>query len=286
MTTLSSLIENAFFRCRLQQAILSITWLLATTLVSAQGNIMITPMRIVLDENSDVEELSVINGGKDSVTYGISFLQYRMKPDGSIEEISEPDPGQLFADKYVRVYPRSITLAPNESQRVMVQISRKQQMADGEYRSHLYFKTIPKEQQEVVSTSIKSNETSFSLIPVYGLSIPLIIRKGRLSATAEISDATIVKDSTNNKVNISISRTGGNSLYGDISIDHISDVGTITKAATIKGVAVYIPLTSRSLSLSLNNIANYASGKLRIIYTGVNGIEKQKIAQKEIQLGK
>lgn len=159
-------------------------------------------------------------------------------------------------------------------------------MADGEYRSHLYFKTIPKEQQEVVSTSIKSNETSFSLIPVYGLSIPLIIRKGRLSATAEISDATIVKDSTNNKVNISISRTGGNSLYGDISIDHISDVGTITKAAAIKGVAVYTPLTSRSLSLSLNNIANYASGKLRIIYTGVNGIEKQKIAQKEIQLGK
>jgi P pilus assembly chaperone PapD len=107
----------------------------------AQGDLLITPSRVVFEGSKQKEEVNLVNTGKDTATYSISFVQYNMKEDGSFVLIEKPDSGQMFAEPFLRIFPRQVTLAPGEPQVIIVQFRRKPDMADGEYRSHLYFRS-------------------------------------------------------------------------------------------------------------------------------------------------
>src|SRR5687768_12576640 len=91
---------------------------------NGQGNLLISPRRIVFDGDKKTQELNLANTGQDTAKYLISLVEIRMKEDGAFEEIKEPDAGQNFASKYLRYYPRTVTLAPNEAQTVKVQLSK------------------------------------------------------------------------------------------------------------------------------------------------------------------
>ena len=69
-------------------------------------------------------DLNLANIGRDTATYAISLVQIRMTEEGGFETITEPDEGQLFASPYLRFFPRSVTLGPNEAQTVKIQLSR------------------------------------------------------------------------------------------------------------------------------------------------------------------
>ena len=109
----------------------------------AQGNLLITPRRAVFEGNQRTIDLNLANTGADSATYAISIVQIRMTEEGSFETITEPDPGQRFADRYLRYFPRSVTLGPNEAQVVKVQLTGGSELEQGEYRSHFYFRAVP-----------------------------------------------------------------------------------------------------------------------------------------------
>src|SRR5664279_5625965 len=99
----------------------------------AKGDLLITPSRVVFEGNKQKEEISLVNMGKDTATYSISFVQKNMREDGSFVLIEKPDSGQMFAEPYLRIFPRTVTLAPGEPQVIIVQFRRKPGMADGEY---------------------------------------------------------------------------------------------------------------------------------------------------------
>ena len=103
--------------------------------IAAQGNLLVTPRRVVFEGTKRSVDLNLANIGQDTATYAISLIQIRMKEDGSFETISTPDPGQNFADQNLRFFPRSVTLPPNEAQVVKVQLLRTNQLTPGEYRS-------------------------------------------------------------------------------------------------------------------------------------------------------
>ena len=50
----------------------------------AQGNLLVTPKRVVFDGNKRSEELNLANIGKDTATYIISFIQIREKKIGNL----------------------------------------------------------------------------------------------------------------------------------------------------------------------------------------------------------
>ncbi|HEY5591418.1 MAG TPA: hypothetical protein VIK55_10410, partial [Paludibacter sp.] len=86
-----------------------------TTLQSlAQGNLLITPMRIVFDGAKQNQVLNLVNTGNDTATYSISLVQFNMKEDGTFVKIENPDEFQMSAKPYLRIYPLQITLAPGE----------------------------------------------------------------------------------------------------------------------------------------------------------------------------
>ncbi len=67
----------------------------------AQSDLLITPIRVVFEGNKQKEALNLVNMGKDTATYSISFIQYNMEEDGSFIVIETPDSGQMFADPYL-----------------------------------------------------------------------------------------------------------------------------------------------------------------------------------------
>jgi P pilus assembly chaperone PapD len=108
---------------------------------SAQGNLLITPMRVVFEGNKQKSELNLANVGTETATYSISFRQYTMTEQGQLLLIEIPDSTQMLASPYLRVFPRQVTLAPGEAQVVMLQCRRKKDMLPGEYRSHIWFRS-------------------------------------------------------------------------------------------------------------------------------------------------
>lgn len=236
----------------------------------AQGDLLITPKRILFEGNKRSEEINLANIGKDTATYVVSFIQIRMKDDGTFEKITEPDPGQLFADKNLRFFPRTVTLGPNEAQTVKVQIIKTGDLPAGEYRSHIYLRANPAPKplgEEVVDT--KDSTLSVKLVPIFGISIPVIIRKGEVTASASITDAQIeYKEQGNNLIAIGFKRSGNMSLYGNVMVDHISPQGKSTRVGVVKGMAIYTPNNTRRFKMQLdtNDSINYHEGILRVTY--------------------
>jgi hypothetical protein len=237
--------------------------------VSAQGDLLIMPKRVTFEGSKRSEDLNLANVGKDSATYVISFIQIRMKDDGSFEKITQPDSAQNFADKNLRFFPRTVTLAPNEAQTVKVQVSKKNELAPGEYRSHLYFRAVPKE-KPLGEPDPEDSTISIRLIPIYGISIPVIMRLGENNAAVTFSNKAfhLVND-TVPVINVTLNRRGNMSVYGDVSVDHIAYNGKVTSVGKVKGLAVYTPNKLRNLQVQLDKVRgiNYHSGKLHITYS-------------------
>lgn len=267
---------------------LIVSFLFASSDGMAQGNLLINPKRVIFDGSKRSQEITLANIGKDTARYVVSFIQNRMTEGGNFEQITQPDSGQNFADKYLRIFPRTVTLAPNEAQTVKVQISQSNKLLQGEYRSHLYFRAVPKENP----LGEKSRETdtadvSVRLTAIFGISIPIIIRNGESTTRTSLSNLQL--DSLPGDpmtLSLTFNRSGNMSLYGDITVEHISDEGKISKVSLIKGISVYTPNKIRNLKIKLDNLSgvNYQSGKLRVNYNASVEERSEKIASAELLL--
>jgi P pilus assembly chaperone PapD len=263
--------------------------LLSPLLSSAQGNLLITPMRVVFEGQRKIQELNLANTGRDTARYLISLIEIRMNSNGTFEKISEPDSGQLFASKFLRLFPRSVTLPPGEAQLVKVQLTKTGQLQEGEYRSHIYFRAVPDTRvQGEPAKPRDSSSISVTLTPVFGISIPVIIRTGPPALQVSVTDVSIeTPDNVPPRLDMVLRRSGNHSVYGDISIDHVSEKGKITTVGSVKGIAVYTPNPLRKFHMELDKKAgvNYHHGKLRITYLASSkGTAPSPLAQTELQL--
>ena len=254
----------------------------------AQGNLLISPHRIVFEGQKRAMEINLANTGQDSAKYSISFLQYKMKDDGSFEEISTPEPGLNFADKNLRFFPRQVMLGPNEAQVIKVQLKKAEELAPGEYRSHLYFRAIS-DQKALGDESVKKDSSAISikLVAVFGISVPIIIRVGEPTTTLNLSNLKLDKDAEgNNKLLLTINRTGNMSAYGDIIISHLAPNGTETQIGMVNGVAVYTPLALRNMKIDLEKkpTVDLTKGTIRAVFSAMSDARPVKLAEAELKL--
>jgi hypothetical protein len=283
---------------KLQPALRSVSFMIFLVLLSgntffftdalAQGNLLLTPRRIVFEGSKRSLDLNLANTGQDTATYAISMVQIRMKDDGNFENITTPDPGQLFADKYIRFFPRSVTLGPGEAQVVKVQLTRTNELTAGEYRSHFYFRSVSNTKPLGEPEALKDTTTiSIKLTPIFGITIPVIIRIGESTAKVTLSDLGLeVVNDTIPRLKLVFNRTGNMSVYGDLAVDHISTQGKITRIGIANGVAVYTPNTIRKFQFNLNNLPGVAfnAGKLRVTYSAPSDVKAVRYAEAELPL--
>jgi hypothetical protein len=257
-------------------------------IISAQGDLLVSPIRVVFEGNKQKEEISLVNIGNDTATYSVSFLQYNMTEDGNFVLIEKPEEGQMFADPYLRVFPRQVTLAPREAQVVRLQFRRKPGMASGEYRSHLYFRAEKETRPLALDSSVTDSKLmSVQITPIFGISIPVIIRTGEVKVVSTLSDLKIeFEQDTIANLKLVINRTGNISVYGDIIVEYIPAKGKPVEIGLVRGIAVYTSTNKRNFSVRLNNTKdiNLSTGKLRVRYTSPKDSPYVLYAEKELIL--
>ena len=214
--------------------------------IAGVGDLLVAPTRIVLNGGRGTEVI-LKNIGSETATYRVSAELRRMNPDGTLVDVKDATPAEKAAQEMIVFAPRKVTLPPNQPQAVRVSARAPAGLADGEYRVHLLFRAIP--EPTPVTKPAEASGLAFKLIPVYGVTIPVIVRLGNLTAKAGISAVERVQHNGRDAVALQLSRSGDRSTYGEI---RVFKPGIKAPVAFIKGVAVYKEIAQRKVTVPVD----------------------------------
>jgi hypothetical protein len=264
-----------------------------TALVPGLGDLLVAPTRIVLEGRLRSAEVSLINIGRQTATYRVSLTHLQMSENGEMKEIDKPEEGAPFADALIRYSPREVTLEPNAAQVVRMQIRLPASLPDGEYRSHLLFRAVPPEtvapERSIEKAGEEKPATGFSvrLTPIYGVSIPVIVRHGATAAKASLEDAAYrpaVGDEPA-MLECRLKRSGNQSIYGNLTVAFVPASGTRRVVGVVNGIAVYTPNPFRTVRVPLQAPPGVvlAHGRLEVAFSkaDVNG---ERLAETAVSL--
>lgn len=236
--------------------------LAATPARAGIGDLLVAPTRLVLDGRKGAEVI-LNNVGDEPATYRLSVEFRRMTPDGALADVDQPSAEDEVARDMILYAPRRITLAPRQPQAIRIAARPPAGLPDGEYRVHLLFRAIPPATPPVAQGDAPKG-VSFALIPVYGVTIPVIVRLGNLQAKAGIANVHLERKDGKAAVALDLSRSGDRSTFGEV---RVLKPGVKDPIAIQRAVAVYKELTTRSVSIPLNeDFAGDPAGPVTVQY--------------------
>lgn len=212
------------------------------------GDLLVAPTRLVLNGGRSAEVI-LNNIGDEPATYRISAEFRRMNPDGSLEDVAAPSDSEKAARDMLVFAPRRVTLAPREPQSIRIAARPPAGLPDGEYRVHLLFRAVPPATPVTQAASAPAKGLSFKLTPVYGVTIPVIVRLGSLTVQAGITNVHLEDHDGKPAVALELSRTGTRSTFGEI---RVLKAGVKDPIALSRAVAVYTELNERSVVVPVN----------------------------------
>lgn len=271
--------------CRALVAFAALAGAIASTSTTtfAQGDLLVAPTRIILDGRRGTEVI-LSNIGSDEATYRIGLELRRMTEDGQLIDVEEADASvvEKAALSMIRYAPRRITLPPGQPQAVRIAARPGADIPDGEYRVHMSFRAIPKP-RPVTQASEQSEGIKINLIPIYGVTIPIIVRHGRIEATVAINDPKIVDGANGPELRLAMTRGGKSSTYGELRVVR---PGSSEPVFMVRGVAIYSEVGERRMQFPLSaEQAAQMKGQLRFEYREMPEAGGQLIASVETVLG-
>ena len=214
------------------------------------GDLLVAPTRIVLDGRRGAEVI-LNNIGDEPATYRVSVQFRRMTEDGGLDDVEEPNATDKIAEDMIVYAPRRVTLAPHQPQAIRIAARPPEGLPDGEYRVHMLFRAIPAPTPIVAAAAQEPVKgIHFQLTPIYGVTIPIIVRLGNLEATAGIANVHLEKKDGEPVVALDLSRSGTRSTYGEV---RVLKAGVKDPIAIQKNVAIYTEITHRRVAVALND---------------------------------
>lgn len=225
------------------------------------GDLLVAPTRVVLNGRRGTEVI-LNNIGEETATYRISAELRRMGPDGKLIDVVDASAAEKAAQDMVLFAPRKVTLPPSQPQAIRLSARAPEGLPDGEYRIHLMFRAVPPPIPQ--SAPKKTDGISFALRPIYGVTIPVIIRLGNLEAKAAISNVRKVTENGQPAITLDLSRSGDRSTFGEV---RVMKAGVAEPIAITRGVAVYTEINQRSVTIPIDpaNAAS-ANGQVTVQY--------------------
>jgi P pilus assembly chaperone PapD len=245
------------------------------------GDLLVAPTRIVLDGRRGTE-IVLNNIGDAPATYRISVEFRRMTADGALVDVPDPTVQDKAAADMIVYAPRRVTLAPHEPQTIRIAARPPQGLPDGEYRVHLLFRAIPPSTPVAPSDGQPVKGLHLQLIPIYGVTIPVIVRLGNLEAKAAISDVALEKKDGRPVIDLDLSRSGSRSTFGEV---RVLKSGVKDPIALQKAVAVYTDIGLRHLSIPVDEkFKGELQGPVTVQYIEKYDDGNQKIAETQAVL--
>lgn len=250
---------TALRACRRRSALCAFAFgllLMTAAAVRAQvGGMLVAPTRIVFEGGTSSAALTLVNRGHSEETFQITFVRRTMTEDGRFE-VDEGAEG-YYADGMVLFSPRQVTLAAGEQQTIRLQLRKPSDLGEGEYRSHLLIRAVPSEGADDVERLLggrAADEQGLALrmTPVYGLTLPVIVRHGSITATVRIDTLSIAAVDGVETLSVGIARSGQRSVYGNVVVEAVDPDGRERQIGLVNGVAVYTPNTLRTVAVVLD----------------------------------
>ena len=233
--------------------------MLATAPLSAQGDLLIAPTRVVMDGRGSTQVI-LSNIGDEEATYRISAELRRMTETGELELVESEAASEMERNalEMIRFAPRRVVLPPGQPQSVRLSARPGADLSDGEYRIHLSFNGIP----DVTPVSAEADGAaqagglSIALIPIYAITIPIIVRQGQVEASAAISNPRIEpRENGGAFLKLDMARSGNGSVF---------EADPLFLA---RGIAIYPEVNGRELMLPVPpELAAALRGNLRFEY--------------------
>jgi len=229
------------------------------------GDLLVAPTRVVFEGRKRAAEVSLSNVGQTRATYRISLVRMEMDEGGGVRD-RPLDPSSENLQSLFRFSPREVTLEPQESQTVRIQVRKPAELPTGEYRLHMLFRAVPPPAEAAPLPTEAPKELSIKLTAIYGVAIPLIIRQGETSAKVSIAEPVL--DGTTHSLQFRLDRSGNGSIFGDVHASLIPAEGLPETLAETAGLAVYPPNASRRVTLALPPAKPLPRGtRIRITFT-------------------
>jgi len=138
-----------------------------------------------------------------------------------------------------------------------------------------------------ITDSSTDGKFAFELRPIYGITIPVIIRHKVSDVSVEIKNAQIYSDSTGNPtIKFDCYRIGDISLNGNIKATYNSNDGDSFVLFEKKGFSIYTPnkLRKFDLPITLAEGKQIENGKILLQFTYLSDLKKEVLAETEILL--
>ena len=246
--------DNFLKRVTILPVFLFALFVFSIFIISSADAMKLTLKRVVFEGSKRAEVLTIINNSEKEKTYRIGWRHFRMSPDKSLVALSEDeltDDIKPVVDM-VRFAPRRFTISGKSSQQVRMMLRTPANLEDGEYRSHLWIR--PEADVNELKAAQKQREPSDNKVGINiemlaGVTMPIIVRKGNLTADASIQGLNITERSGSYIANFSLVRAGNKSLYGDL--DFICNLGTSDEffLKTSRGIAIYTEVNQRNFNM-------------------------------------
>lgn len=264
--------------------------------MSAAVNLNITPKRLVLGRGQRSGTVYIFNRGAAPATFDITLVDRVMLPNGEIRPVSDGGADLQFRSAADRLHsargmivaaPRRVTLQPGRGQTVRIRVQPVAGGSASEYRSHLTVTTLPPADFGLTAEDAaarSSNQLSFRVNSVFGVSIPVIIRPGAASAEGAIRDvrltyADVSADGPRPRQQTAmlvfdLARTGTSSLFGNVEI-RSRGRGRIGLA---RGLGVYTEIDQRTVAIPLQRLPA-AGEELDVTFADDDGTPGRVIAR-------
>ena len=267
-------LKNACFRLSYIVIASVVSLVTACSLSVAQSGLTVFPTKIVFEGRQRSAEVTLFNNTSIPATYRISFKNMRMLEDGAYQDIDTAEGGELFADQIIRFSPRQAHLEPGKSQTVRLQLRKPADLATGEYRSHLLFQSIPSETagEDIEKVLYEEGELSIKIVMVYGVTIPVIVRHGDLSASVTISNLEIkpsVDTSASEVLFMRLNRSGNKSVSGEIVVTFKPEQGDDEQVVgLVNRLNILSPSPARTVKIPMKSPEGVTlqDGRLHIVY--------------------
>lgn len=245
------------------------------------GDLLVAPKRIILDGRRG-SEIVLNNIGDEPATYRISVEFRRMTSDGGLEEVAQPTAQDQAAADMIVYAPRRVTLAPHQPQSIRIAARPPQGLADGEYRVHLLFRAVPPPTPVAPSDAEPVKGLHLQLIPIYGVTIPVIVRLGNLQVKAAIANVELEHKDGKPVIGLDLSRSGSRSTFGDV---RVLKPGVKEPIALQTAVAVYTELGSRHVTIPVDDAyKGTLAGPVTVQYVETFDDGKQTLAETQAVL--
>lgn len=215
-------------------------------LTNLSASISINTKYLLFDDKTRNNDVSIINASDAEQTYKVSFIYLKQNSNGSYE--ANKDPALIDAAKYLKVTPKIFKLKPYESQTIRVQKMSMADSKDGEYNLHMLIQEQPEDKPVNNVEKEESKDLAIKIKALFAVSIPVVVRKGQLTATNTIDSAEFFVEEDTIKLKIKLSRTGNRSSRGDLVLKSNKDI-----LARAEGVNIFLSSNIREFTLSIGS---------------------------------